>query len=193
MPEDDVKPSAPTAEYEGLARAVSELGGQNAFLRQQVGQLNEAVRQLYDAVGVQCRQLLESDRALLQELNRFQTGGPRHAMSAVFHKLFRDLAAHVSALDDLVAGAQLAQAEPAWLDALRVLRDRFEKTLVDWGCKPVAIAVGADEFDPEIHEAAVAGPGEIPADAPPNVIVKVHRRGWKLHDHVLQHPLVVVS
>lgn len=86
-----------------LCQDMGNVSGQGAFLRQQVSQLYEAVRQLYDAVGTQCRQLLESDGALQQELQRFQTGGPQRAMAGVFHKLFRDLVRHVAELDELLA------------------------------------------------------------------------------------------
>ena len=60
---------------------------------------------------------------------------------------------------------------------------------------PCAIVsrVGAEEFDPEIHEAAEPEAGEVTGTTPENVIVKVRRRGWKLHDQVLQYPLVVVN
>ena len=172
------------------------MGGQGAFLRQQVSQLYEAVRQLYDAVGAQCRQLLESDQGVRQELQRFQTGGPQRAMAGVFHKLFRDLVRHVAELDELLAladGHPPAEAEMAWLGSVRILRDRFEMLLKDWGCTPIAVAVGQEEFDPEIHEAAPAEPRRSHAGVRENVIVQVRRRGWTLHGQVLVLPQVVVS
>ena len=176
-----------------LTQALENLGGQNAFLRQQVGQVHEAIRLIHQGIQNSNQQLLESHRALQQELHRSQTGGPQRAMAAVFHKLFRDLIGHVGQLDDLVGVARATASEPAWVASLGVGRDHFEKVLADWGCVPIPVRVGVDEFDPEIHEAAAAEGDEIPADAPPHGIVKVRRRGWKLLDHVLQHPVVVVS
>lgn len=167
-----------------LAARVADLTGQNASLSHQVGDL-------YGAVRIQCQQLLQSDQLLQRELQSFQTGGPQRAMAAVFHKLFRDLVRQMTALDDLVA--LLNEEESAWSASLRVARDRFEALLVDWGCKPIEVRVGTEEFDPEVHEAAGPEPGEVPEDAPENLVVKVRRRGWSLGGQVLQFPLVVVS
>jgi molecular chaperone GrpE (heat shock protein) len=196
--ESDCGSSLPPAEarLDLLNQALADLRGQSAFTRQQISQLHEAVRQLYDAVTFQCRQLQESDQALLQELQRFQTGGPQRAMAAVFHKLFRDLLRHVAHLDDLVAlggqGHRHAKERP-WIEALGVTRNGFERVLQDWGCTPIDVRVGEEQFDPERHEAVAAEPGEIPAGTPEQIVVRVRRRGWQLHGSVLQYPLVVVS
>lgn len=179
-----------------FAQALTELTSQNAFQRQQLVQLYAAVGQLYQAVSVQCQQLLQSDTALQQELQKFQTAGPQRAMAGVFAKLFRDLLKHINELDDLVAlketQAQDA-APPAWFGALRILRDSFETVLNDWGCAPMAIQLGLQEFDPEQHEAVAAEAGEVPVDTPEHIIVKVRRRGWIMNEQILQHPKVVVS
>jgi len=79
----------------------------------------------------------------------------------------------------------------AWLESVRVIRGRFETMLRDWGCTPVAVAVGQDEFDPEIHEAVAAEPGTHQKGVPEHVIIQVRRRGWMLHGQVLTLPLVV--
>ena len=179
-----------------FAQALTDLTGQNAFQRQQLGQVYTAVGQLYQAVSTQCQQLLQSDATLQQELQKFQTGGPQRAMAGVFTKLFRDLIKHINELDELIArGEAQAQdaAAQAWFDALRILRDRFETTLKDWGCAPISIQVGAQEFDPEQHEAVAAEPSDVPDGAPEHVIVKVRRRGWTMNEQILQHPQVVVS
>ena len=76
---------------------------------------------------------------------------------------------------------------------MRILRDRFLALLKDWGCTPIEVAVGKDEFDPEIHEAIHAKPEELCETVAENVIVQVRRRGWKLHGQVLVAPLVVVN
>jgi molecular chaperone GrpE (heat shock protein) len=184
------------ASQSALSQEVANLAGQGAFLRQQVSQMYDAVRQLYDAVGSQCRQLLQSDQTLQQELQRFQTGGPQRAMAAVFHKLFRELVAHVGELDQLLSLAEEhppTESEAAWLRSVGVVRNRFEDLLKEWGCVPVPVAVREDLFDPEIHEAAPAEPGVTYDGIPEHVIVKVRRRGWALHGQVLMLPLVVVS
>jgi len=182
-----------------IAQALTDLSSQNEFQRQQLAQLYAAVSQLYQAVSAQCQQLLQSDAALQQELQKelqkFQTGGPQRAMAGVFAKLFRDLLKHINELDDLIARneTQAQDVAPAWFDALRILRDSFEAILNDWGCAPVAIQLGVQEFDPEVHEAVAAEAGDVPAGAPEHIIVKIRRRGWIMNEQILQHPQVVVS
>ena len=179
-----------------LSAQVNQLSGQSTQQQQQLTQLYEAVRQLYDAVSVQCRQLLQSDQNLQQELQRFQTGGPQRAMAAVFHKLFRDLLSHVVELDEMLAmaeGREMGEAEAAWLRAIRILRDRYEAMLKEWGATPIQVAVGSDEFDPEIHEAVTGDAGQHTPTLPENVITRVRRRGWALHGQMLKPPLVEVN
>lgn len=181
-----------------VAQTLSDLSNQSAFMRQQVGQLYAVTTQLYQAVSAQCQQLSQSDSALLRELQKFQTGGPQRAMAGLYCKLFRDLIQHINEMDEIVGavaagGATAESASGAWLEALRVARDRFETLLKDWGCTPVVVRVSEQEFDPEQHEAVEAAPGEVLAAGPPHTVVKVRRRGWVMNGQVLQYPQVVVS
>jgi molecular chaperone GrpE (heat shock protein) len=177
-----------------LAQAVQDGNSQTMFLRQQVGQLHGAVSQLYDAVSAQCVQLQKSDAALVQELQRLQTGGPQRAMAGVYAKLFRDLITLINELDSLVGVAEQgmkASGDDSWLMALRIVRDRFEKVLRDWGCTPIEVRVGEDEFNPEIHEAVA--PAATTPSRNSNKIVGVHRRGWEFGGTLLQYPQVHVD
>ena len=161
-----------------------------ALLREQVGQLHEAVRQLYGAVSAQCVQLRDSDLALLREMQKLQTGGPQRAMAGVYNKLFRDLLGHMNQLEELIAIARGDGRDPAWVAALTAARDRFEAILRDWGCSPIEVHVGEEEFDPEIHEPAPDSTST--GDA--GKIREVRRRGWRNGGgDVLQLPLVVIG
>ena len=182
--------------YARLEQVLQDVSGQSAMLRQQSGQMYEAVRQLYGAVSAQCVQLRDSDLALLDELQKFQTGGPQRAMAGVFYKLFRDLLKHMNQLDELVRqgdrGAQ-GEAERPWMAATRVARDGLESILRDWGCVPLAIKEGEDEFDPEVHEAVPDGGRAGVSSSDGNRVVSVVRRGWQLSGVLLQHPQVIVN
>lgn len=177
-----------------IAQAVQDGNSQTMFLRQQVSQLHGAVSQLYDAVSAQCVQLQKSDSAVLQELQKLQTGGPQRAMAGVYAKLFRDFVTGMNELDALVELADKnakASGDDSWLMALRIVRDRFEKVLRDWGCTPVEIRIGQDEFNPEIHEAVASTAAN--AGRGSDKIVGVQRRGWSFGDTLLQYPQVHVD
>jgi molecular chaperone GrpE (heat shock protein) len=180
--------------YAQIVKAVQDGNSQTMFMRQQVGQLFTAVSQLYDAVKAQCVQLRDSDAAVVHELQKFQTGGPQRVMAGVYAKLFRDLLKPMNELDDLVAvaaNAKGAASGESWLHALQVTRDQFEKVLREWGCVPVEINIGQQEFDPEVHEAVVRTDPTPPSHS--NCITAVRRRGWIFGTMLLQHPLVVVD
>jgi molecular chaperone GrpE (heat shock protein) len=181
---------------ETVEQGVSDLLGQQAYMRQQVNQLHAAVSQLYQAVGGQCQQLLQSDTALQQELLKLQSGGAQRAMAGIYNKLFRELLVHMNHLDDLVAAGDTMAGDEAitpWVDAVRVARDHLQETLSGWGCRPMELAVGVAEFDPEIHQALPAMAGDVPEGMAEHLVAKVKRRGWLLHEEILQYPQVVVS
>ena len=177
-----------------LAQAVQDGNNQTVFMRQQVGQLFNAVNQLYGAVSAQCTQLRDSDNALLQELQKLQTGGPQRAMAGIYAKLFRDLIKPMNELDSLVAVAEKDEqtsSDDSWLLSLRIVRDLFEEVLRDWGCSPIEIRIGQDEFNPEIHEAIAAD--NAAERSSNNKITAVQRRGWMFGDTLLQFPQVRVD
>ncbi len=184
------------ARQEELFNGMRGLAQQNAVIGQQMGQVYSAVRQLYDAVSVQCNQLLASDTALLGELERLQTGGPQRAMAGLFHKLMRDLVDQVAHMDEVLeaANGQAAdQAAQPWIEAIRIIRDGLEDCLGQWGCHAMPVEAGKELFDPGLHQAAEPLPDEALPACPPGVIAKVRRRGWKLNDYVLVYPQVLVG
>lgn len=173
-----------------MSQVLANLQSQNLFLSQQIAQLGAALTP-------QLASLSSGEQALLAELRRFQTGGPQHAMAAVFHKLFRELLVQMNQLDALVALAgqadQTADSDRRWIDAIGVLRGGLEATLSAWGCAAMPVEPGVTVFDPEIHEALPSDPADRPPGQPPGRVVSVRRRGWKLHGVIIQFPQVIVS
>lgn len=159
----------------------------NAIPGELLERMDAALRQLDVTLRAQAVQSRASDMAVLQELQKLQSGGAQRAMAGVYNKLFRDLLKHMNELDELVATA-MQSGDAAWANAIAIARDRFEAILRDWGCTPVDVRVGEEQFDPERHEpAAVAGQGAQMR------IREVRRRGWRSGGDVLQLPLVVVE
>ena len=185
------------ASLQGLAENQAQLGQQVASLQTQNLFLSQQMAQMTSTLSRQVNTLSSGEEALRAELRRFQTGGPQHAMAAVFHKLFRDLLGHISQLDALVElgqkQAKHSETEQSWVEAICALQGGFEATLSAWGCTPVQIEERVTAFDPECHEAVPAGEDELPEGPPKGVIVRVRRRGWKLHGVIIQFPQVIVS
>jgi molecular chaperone GrpE (heat shock protein) len=167
-----------------VVERLDAIAGQVTLLRHQV------LQQLGGLGGL----LGQQAAAVKAELDVFRTGGPKHAMAAVFHKLFRDLVGHMNALDEMADGHAVENPAAAeWQRAFQIARQRFESFLVDWGCEPIKVEIGRDQFDPDIHESIPAGDIEIPPGTEANVILAVKRRGWRLHGTIIQYPLVMVS
>ncbi len=172
-----------------IAQKVDVLQEQSVFMSQQVLQSLQQVNALLSG-------LAGREAALAKTLDGFKTGGPQKAMASVFHKLFRDLLNHVNQLDVILEQRESDEAsdvERAWLETVGTLRSHFEAVLADWGCRAMEVTVGTSEFDPEVHESVDDDPGEVPESIPENTVVRLVRRGWKLQDHILQYPQVVVS
>jgi len=169
---------------QGLAR----LGNQNPILDQ--------VIHLSNTVYTHTDQLRQSEEKILGELKKFQLEKSQRAMISVFNKLFIDLLDHMNHLDDLLKNEdpiERDEKEAAWIKALEVLRNQYESVLKEWGCTPIPIKIGEEQFDPEIHEAVESDGESIDPSCPRNVIIQIHRRGWRLHDQILQFPQVIVS
>lgn len=186
MVEDQEEQAAASAGEEDMIRKISDIDKQNSLLLEQISDLSMAVY-------AQANQLKQNEDNLLKELKKFQSVGTQRAMGAIFYKLFRELLEHINRLDELLALHQGDEVGDSWLESISIVRDHFEKILADWGCKPVRIDIEKEQFDPEIHESVESADVVIPESVPENTIVKVTRRGWRLHDYVLQYPQVIVS
>lgn len=189
MPE---KPEQETA-HDGIslntiAETLNRLENQNTFMRQQLTLLSGQVQ-------AQTTNLETVSASLERELQRFQTGAGKHAIAVIFHKFVGDLVGLVNQIDDLVNIAKSEKrstSESAWIESIEVLQSHFQTILEKWGCVPLEIKIGEDEFDPELHEAVDDGK-DIPDSLESNIIVRITRRGWQLGSTIIQYPQVVVS
>ena len=171
-----------------IKQELARLGNQNPIIDQ--------IIQLSNIVYTHARQLHQSEEKMLGELKKFQLEKPQRAMISVFNKLFIDLLGHINHLDELLKIEETVKRnenETTWINAVEVLRDHYESVLKEWGCTPIQIKVGEAQFDPEIHESVEAFEESIDPSMPQNVIIKVLKRGWRLHDQIIQFPQVIVS
>lgn len=82
----------------------------------------------------------------------------------------------------------ISESISAWLDGLRLSRDRFLALLAAEGIQPIPAQDQA--FDPRLH---VAVEKEVRKDVAPNRVVRVIRQGYQQQQRVLRYAEVVVS
>lgn len=178
-----------------INQATLDLGMRQGFMVQQLGQILAAVNQQQEDARV-------ADQAFRQDITRLQRNASQRAMAAIFHKFFRDLLGIMNQLDDLIETGAAAEPDSdaaSWNKSLRLLRGNAETILADWGCTPIEVDPHITEFDPDLHEAVPMGMASENSQLlagepkPENTIIMVKRRGWRLHDHILQYPQVIVS
>ena len=158
-----------------------------------LGQLVELSTKVFS----QKEQMSQIEQRMLKEFERFQTGGPQRAMSAIFHKLFRELLEPVNELDLLLTPDTFnnrSEGELAWLQALEIIRGKLEQLLGRWGCLPIPVLEGEADFNPELHEAVEA---DFLSDEDVAIasgkIIEVKQRGWALNGNIIQLPKVIVK
>jgi molecular chaperone GrpE (heat shock protein) len=177
---------------EKIDKVIEKLGqndGQNALLLQQIIDLSSLVYTQGDRLN-------QLESKIFNEFKLIRTGSAQQAMVSVFQKFFRDLIKIINNLDDLLVEHpehQYSEDGKAWIKSIKILQIQFEETLKDWGCVPVEVKSGSELFDPEIHEAVGTDENSEFADLPENTIVKIHRRGWKIQNQVIQYPQVLTN
>ena len=73
----------------------------------------------------------------------------------------------------------------AWVDGIRLIWHKLQESLKAQGLTP--IAAEGESFDPNLHEAAMRSKGR------EGIVVRELRKGYKLHDRVLQVATVAVG
>jgi molecular chaperone GrpE len=95
-------------------------------------------------------------------------------------------------LDSLEQGLAAAQGDSEIMIALRngmeLTHRMFYGTLEKFGIK--AINPQDEAFDPHQHEAMMT---QVDADVPPNTVLTVVQKGYRLHDRILRPARVIVS
>lgn len=102
--------------------------------------------------------------------------------------LLRDL---LPVLDDIYRAVEAAESTAnagALKDGFRMVAEHLEQVLARHHC--CRIEAEGQPFDPNFHEAVGQEPSET---CPPNVVLRVLRTGYKLHDRVVRPAQVVVS
>jgi molecular chaperone GrpE len=94
-------------------------------------------------------------------------------------------------LDNFEMGMEAAAAEKGSMIfiGMDMVRRQFADMLGSHGVTPVAVAAG-DEFDPAIQEAVIQEASDTVAAGR---VVRVMRRGFRMHDRLLRPATVVVS
>lgn len=102
------------------------------------------------------------------------------------------LTAMLPIMDDFERGLLEVEksAEPALLDGMKLIYNKFKNTLDQKGLKVMEVHQG-DKFDPEIHEAISQIPS--PSKKLKGKIIDVVEKGYELGETIIRFPKVVIG
>jgi molecular chaperone GrpE len=102
--------------------------------------------------------------------------------------LARDLLPVIDNLERAVAAAKQANEQGPLVQGVNMVLSQFLDLFKRHGIMP--IEAQGQPFDPNLHTAVMQQPS---SDVPPNTVVQVLERGFKIHDRVLRPASAVVS
>jgi molecular chaperone GrpE (heat shock protein) len=174
---------------ETIEHKIKNIEEQNSMMLNQIINLSGLIYGQQNQIG-------QLDEKILQEFKKLQSRSVQQAMASVFHKFFKDLIGVMNNMDDLLSVSN-DQINPEnmnpWLESVKILRSSLEAVLIDWGCVPVKVVPGQDQFDPEFHQAIGVHTENENDKKPENTILKVQRRGWKVQETIIQYPQVITN
>jgi molecular chaperone GrpE len=143
----------------------------------------------------QLRQELEEmkDRALraAAELDNYRKRAQRELQDALRYAnmpLLRDL---LPVLDNVGRALDSAEKIPnagPLVEGIKLVAQQLEGVLAKHHCEPIDAL--HSPFDPNLHEAVMQQPS---AEHPPNTVLAVVQRGYRLHDRVVRPSQVIVA
>lgn len=133
------------------------------------------------------------DRALraAAELDNYRKRAQRDLQDALRYAnmpLLRDL---LPVLDNVHRALDAAEKIPntgPLLEGIKLVAQQLESVLARHDCQPIDAL--HSPFDPNLHEAVMQQPS---AAHPPNTVLAVVQRGYRLHDRVVRPSQVIVS
>jgi molecular chaperone GrpE len=134
------------------------------------------------------------DRALraAAELENLRRRSERETQASRKYALEQILGELISVHDSLELGLKSASGEDpdskAVLEGLQLTHRQLWSTLERYGVSVVDPA--GQPFDPDLHEAVSATDT---SEVPPNQVVSVMQKGYRLHDRLLRPAMVVVA
>lgn len=164
---DDVAATSPEAAAEALAR-----------------ELAQAQQQAQDARDAQLRTVAEFENAR-RRLERDAQNSLKYANEKLIGEL-------LSVVDSLELGMQAAAgaegAAKAMADGMQLTWRQLMSVLEKGGVQ--VVNPQGEAFNPELHQAMTMAES---ADLPPNHVLSVMQKGYRLHERLLRPAMVVVS
>jgi len=175
--------------YEELLLSLKKLEKNSEMQIEQLMQLSLIIYQ-------QNKLISDSEGTLLNEFKNFHSTSPQKSMVVIFQKFFKDMVKLLTNFDDLLKGTgQGKDNEPAnsWIKSVKLLQLNLETILKDWGLEEIKVREGEDIFNPENHEAVVDTEETDSQHISDDTIIRVVKRGWRLHNFIIQYPQVIVK
>ena len=130
--------------------------------------------------------LLQRAKADFENYRKRAARDQEHMVAHAHERLVRDL---LLVLDDLERALQAAESheEAALVDGVRLVEQALRKALEKEGLSEIETA---GPFDPHVHEAMLAQPGE---GAEPGSVLEVVQRGYRIGGKVVRPARVIVA
>ncbi len=133
------------------------------------------------------------DRALraAAELDNYRKRAQRELQDALRYAnmpLLSDLLPVLDNVHRALDSAEKTAVTGPLVEGIKMVAQQLEGVLARHHCKPIDALYSP--FDPNLHEAVMQQPS---AEHPPNTVVAVVQRGYRLHDRVVRPSQVIVS
>ena len=141
----------------------------------------------------QCDEYLTGLKRALADYDNLKKDLSRERAQMHVHAVERSVLAILPVLDNFDAAFKFAPTEvdpktKQWLQGVLHVRTQLEDALKELGLDPFG-EVG-EAFDPLRHEAGAERSEE---GKPPNTVLEVVRRGWRLGDRVIRPAKVIIN
>lgn len=150
------------------------------------------LRAQIEELQVQLAAAKEGQLRVLADLDNMRKRAEREVSNASRYgseKLLGELIGVADSLDLGLAAAAKPEVQAASLtEGMDLTRKQFLSVLEKHGVTPVDPA--GQPFNPDLHEAVSMVPS---ADVPPNHVLNVMQKGYRLHDRLLRPAMVIVA
>ena len=170
-----------------LKEEVKEVSEREKELENQVRELEEKIKKLENIARISNTKMVELQRELEYMKERYRRDLEEHRKYG-YEKFATDILEVIDNFERAIESGRISKDFEAFFKGVELIYRELLSILEKYNIKE--IDVEGKEFDPYTSEAVERIYSE---EHPPNTVVKVIRKGYKLHEKVIRPARVVVS